>query len=129
MDYSKMSDLEININVAELLHPGKKFTAAYSFFQPEGPAVQWICGYAEYIKADYCNNPADAWPIIQRNHISIIYEEAIGKWCAGNIYWVDGCEWQFEIDFMDENPLRAAMIFYLSMQESQNAKIPSERDS
>ncbi|EIX9440371.1 DUF2591 family protein [Klebsiella pneumoniae] len=113
MDYSKMSDLEININIAELLHPGKKFTAAYSFFQPEGPAVQWICGYAEYIKADYCNNPADAWPIITSNRIGIVPGTATDKWAAHHVDW--------DIAIADVNPLRAAMIIFLMMQDSRKS--------
>lgn len=131
MDYSKMSDLEININVAELLHPGKKFTAAYSFFQPEGPAVQWICGYAEYIKADYCNNPADAWPIIIDNKLSLNnygetweasfeHDEPVGA------FGTDEC---VTSGVEDKNPLRALMIAFLMKVEIENAKIPSERDS
>lgn len=131
MDYSKMSDLEININVAELLHPGKKFTAAYSFFQPEGPAVQWICGYAEYIKADYCNNPADAWPIIIDNKLSLNnygetweasfeHDEPVGAFGTDEVV-TSGVE--------DKNPLRALMIAFLMKVEIENAKIPSERDS
>ena len=49
-----------------------------------------------------------------------MYEEAIGKWCAGRPYWVDGCEWQLDTDVMEANPLRAAMIVFLMMQESAN---------
>lgn len=134
MDYSKLSDFEINSAVHNAL-----MNEPYKIEFLGNDRIRWVRGltdvttdkvaYSKKSLKDYCNNPVDAWPIIQRNHISIIYEEATGKWCAGNIYWTDGCEWQFEIDLMDENPLRAAMIFYLSMQESQNAKIPSERDS
>lgn len=118
-DYSKMSDLEININVAELLHPGKKFTAAYSFFQSEGPAVQWICGYAEYIKADYCNNPADAWPIIVKNRISIDFDSD----GSGELReeWVTASNQYFSGYLTCEKALRAAMIVFLMMQESKNA--------
>lgn len=71
---------------------------------------------------DPCNNPADAWPIITGNYISLMYEESLGKWCAGKPYWVDGCEWQLDIDVIDENPLRAAMIVFLQMQESANVQ-------
>lgn len=128
MDYSKMSDFEINLAVAHIATG----SGGYDWSSDKKEVYLAAMDGGEFLPNAYfnpCNNPADGWPIIQRNHISIIYEEAIGKWCAGNIYWVDGCEWQFEIDFMDENPLRAAMIFYLSIQESKDAKIPSERDS
>lgn len=106
MDYSKFSDLEINLRVAEIIYPGKKFTEAYSFGEPDGPKVQWIRGYAEFLKLDYCNNPADAWPIIVENEISIVSDS---EWIAryGSFYSTS------------KNPLRAAMICYLMMQESE----------
>lgn len=45
MDYSKLSDLEINLRVAEIIYPGKEFTSAYSFGEPDGPMVQWSNGF------------------------------------------------------------------------------------
>lgn len=114
-DYSKMSDLEININVAELLHPGEKFTAAYSFFQPQGPAVQWICGYAEYIKADYCNKPEDAWPVITKYKINIEFHQ----W-KNDITKPYSLSNETGLSAYSDNPLRAAMIVFLKMQDSKN---------
>ncbi|STQ10412.1 Protein of uncharacterised function (DUF2591) [Enterobacter cloacae] len=72
---------------------------------------------------DYCNNPADAWPIIVDNEISL------------NSY---GSAWEasFEHDapigafgtdetvtsgYEHRNPLRAAMIAFLMKQEQANA--------
>lgn len=95
MDYAHLSDDEINNMVGRVV--------------------------SQRFRTDYCNNPADAWPIIASNQISLMYEEAMGKWCAGKPYWVDGCEWQLDIDVMDANPLRSAMIFFLMMQEGQHA--------
>lgn len=92
-DYASMSDIEIDTMVSKICSP-------------------------EFHR-NYCNNPADAWPIIVDNQISLMYEEAIGKWCAGKPYWVDGCEWQLDIDVMEANPLRAAMIVFLIMKESE----------
>jgi len=58
-----------------------------------------------------CNNPADAWPIIVENKISLFairYTESM---------------WQAEHPitgiFKHENPLRAAMIVFLMMQEAE----------
>ncbi|ELY4668835.1 DUF2591 family protein [Cronobacter sakazakii] len=115
MDYSKLTDQEINLLVAKIQHPDKTFIES----KTRSPSVVMLNHINMWI--DYCNNPADAWPIIASNQISLMYEEAMGKWCAGKPYWVDGCEWQLDIDVMDANPLRSAMIFFLMMQEGQHA--------
>lgn len=113
MDYSALQDEEINIKVGEIqgwnafyLHQDKSVT-----FRDDKGRIKG--------RKNYCNNPADAWSIIYQNGISIgIYGH--GEWGAATINHchIDGT-----------NPLRAAMIVFLKMQESQNAKIPSERDS
>lgn len=56
-----------------------------------------------------CTNPSDSYPIIYKNGISIgIY--GYGEWGAGtiNYQYIDGT-----------NPLRAAMIVFLQMQENK----------
>lgn len=118
MDYSKLSDLEINLRVAEIIYPGKKFTEAYSFGDPDGPRVQWIQGYAEYLKLDYCNNAADSWPIIEDKKICLAFDvfaepQDGGAWVAQPAYG-----WERE-RVRNDNPLRAAMIVFLMMQESE----------
>lgn len=65
-----------------------------------------------------CNNPADAWPIIVENGITLAFQD--GNWWADNLaYWVDGVEWNIG-GIIDKNPLRAAMIVFLMMKESKN---------
>ncbi len=128
MDYSKLSDQEINGLVIDALSDGNQAhrNGVGSFIEllhqvnsvELGEHIERDEVYARF---DPCNNAADAWPIIASNQISLMYEEAMGKWCAGKPYWVDGCEWQLDIDVMDANPLRSAMIFFLMMQESQHA--------
>ena len=62
-----------------------------------------------YPLIDYCNNPSDAWPIIVENRISINnYEE--DHWEADHTDYIDSV---YHI-----NPLRAAMIVFLKMQEA-----------
>ncbi|WP_274094893.1 phage protein NinX family protein [Klebsiella pneumoniae] len=86
-----------------------------------------MCGYAEYIKADYCNNPADAWPIIDENNITIINDNPSLRFAVSEVAaYFNGSN---HIWSAHKNGLRAAMIVFLKMQEPQNAKIPSERDS
>lgn len=129
--YRDKSDFEINKAVAEIIHPGKVFTHAYSFGDAYGNSVQWICGYAEYIHVDYCNNPADAWPIILKNKISIIipgveYSDGYSPTFAAsgfddvshitrNTYYTDE-------ESFNQNPLRAAMEVFLMMKEAENEK-------
>lgn len=117
MDYSQLSDFEINKRVGIAL--GKEL-------MPDDCQDFGLSGFPEVMLRngdikDYCNDPADAWPIITVNHISLMHDESLGKWCAGNPYWVDGCEWQLDIDAMDEDPLRAAMIFFLMTQDAKHA--------
>jgi hypothetical protein len=116
-DYSEMSDADINLRIAKIMHPEKEFTLAYSFGHPEGPMVQWVQGYAEYLKLDYCNNPADAWPIIETNLISL---KPVAMYTGGH-KWFARQEQGYEIVRADNNPLRAAMLVFLMMQDAANA--------
>ncbi len=97
MNYKEMTDQEINKLVAERLGYTYK---QFKIFRP-----------------DYCNNPSHAWPIILENKISIQHNVLTrgGDWFAG-VYCFDGAP--IETDYMN-NPLRAAMIVYLMMEEEQ----------
>ncbi|MGQ6231078.1 phage protein NinX family protein [Serratia sp. IR-2025] len=112
-DYSKMSDFEINKVVAEQLHKDKPSLIVQRDV-PSRPAVTVFCDIGEgeivsILCADYCNNPADAWPIIAGNEISINY------WRSGVLeadrYGVHTVK--------DKNPLRAAMICFLMMKDAE----------
>ncbi len=112
-DYSKMSDFEINKLVAEQLYEDKPSLIVQRDV-PSRPAVTVFCdiGDGEIVSilcADYCNNPADAWPIIVENEISINY------WRHGRLeadrYGIHTVE--------DKNPLRAAMIVFLMMKDAE----------
>lgn len=107
MDYSKMSDFEINEAVSmAMLNKAKN------------PSSKYV------VVNDYCNNPADAWPIIIENHIAVVpYKHTLPQ------AWPTSFGLVSKFTTEDRNPLRAAMITFLKMQESQNAKIPPERDS
>ncbi|HID7507775.1 TPA: phage protein NinX family protein [Enterobacter hormaechei] len=119
MDYSQMltqvEDSEITIRIGEL------FGWNAYFIHPDGSVTFRDDRGRLKGKKNYCNKAADAWPIITGNHISLMHDESLGKWCAGKPYWVDGCEWQLDIDVIDENPLRAAMIVFLMMQDAKHA--------
>lgn len=106
MDYRKMSDFEINKMVAIIL--GKDL-------MPDDCQEFGLSGFTEVMLRsgdykDYCNNPADAWPIIVDNSIGI-KKQSNGIWVASRH---GGMYPQYH-----ENPLRAAMIVFLMMQESR----------
>lgn len=124
MDYSQLSDFEINRMVGDVIFKGLWAC------RPEtsgNDTNKWYYGNADATfeplnqLPDYCNDWSATGPIITSNHISLMHEESLGKWCAGKPYWVDGCEWQLDIDVIDENPLRAAMIVYLKVQDAKHA--------
>ncbi|EPK7525621.1 phage protein NinX family protein [Klebsiella variicola] len=109
MDYSKISDKEINKRVAFALGCKEVMpdifmddNRRYEFDKPKNKS-----GNRFYF--DPCNNPADAFPIIEANRISLRnrYE---GDWKAEN-------EWGESRSHISRNPLRAAMVVFLMMQE------------
>lgn len=136
MDYSKLSDFEINSAVHNAL-----MKEPYKIEFLGNDRVRWIKGktdvttervaYSKKSLKDYCNNPADAWPIIIDNKLSLNnygksweasfeHDEPVGAFGTDECI-TNGVE--------DKNPLRALMIAFLMKVETENAKIPSERDS
>ena len=107
-DYSKMSDFEINKAVLEIAKASRMSgdIVKYPHFA-DGSSVGLYHKMGDYYDwFNYCNNPSDAWPIIQRNHINI-------GW-AGDEDWFARTVHTAKV--FDVNPLRAAMIVYLMMK-------------
>lgn len=110
-DYSAMSDFEINKEVAYLniggdwlLEPSdeRKFT----FYNLEVQTRNTV------ELPDYCNNPADAWPIIVESGIGVMpfKSDHARAWDLSRGLVGDRiCH--------HANPLRAAMIVYLQMND------------
>lgn len=117
MDYSTLSDAEINQAVTCALNPETRKMALIgdgSCFYDCGPDGSQ---FYEIPIHDYCNNPADAWPIIEKHGITLAFDGS-DWWATSDACWVDGCEWQIEGE-ISRKPLRAAMIVFLMMQESE----------
>jgi hypothetical protein len=113
MDYSKLSDFEINKLVAESSSVDSCVRVNFSGDAIGGSAEKWLCRNEGLTKFDPCNNSADAWPIITEHMIAIIPSNLKdGRWAA-HIN-----EWDFAASH--ENPLRAAMTAFLKMQEAAN---------
>jgi hypothetical protein len=109
IDYESMNDRQVNTNVA----------IALGFTVFDGAEV--IHGEIHAAKPDgfgscylnYCNNPSDAWPIIVENKISILKYDGMAGWLALSPAPTGMPRHE------DTNPLRAAMIVFLKMQESK----------
>lgn len=100
MNYSEMSDFEINCAV------GKAISFADSMLARNG-------------QVDYCNSWADAGPIIHGSGINlmaskVVDREGMKEWEA--MSYEGNCHHWGEL-----NPLRAAMIVFLMMKEADNA--------
>jgi hypothetical protein len=114
-DYSKMSDFEINLRVAEIAVDYD----CISRLPYNDMAVYWGDG-ANWHAFNPCNNPADAWPIISGNRISIMFDQSTEKgneaqWCLAS----SPCD-QHVVDYISPSKLlRAAMIIFLMMQEEK----------
>ena len=123
MDYSKMSDFEINKRVADIAMNG---TWHVRPSHPDNTTGGWLYGsngIQTYDLSDYCNNAADAWPIIIENRLAIIPDSTAGEWVAFNDFALYEGDWMFASDTAwhanGTNPLRAAMIVYLQLQEAK----------
>lgn len=97
-DYSKLSDREIDrlvLNIVYGRHANDKDVQRC-----------WSRGGFKYT-----NNPDEAWPIIISNRIGIVPGTTTDKWAAHHGDW--------DIAIADINPLRAAMIVFLTIQEDK----------
>lgn len=121
-DYSSMSDEQIAVMVAGLC------TIEGVSINEDGMAVRNVVddspgSYSggDYIEFDFdpCNNPEDAWPIIVGKQISLISRCANGEWKAQLHLGRDDI-FDSYASCWDKNPLRAAMIVFLMMKESEN---------
>ena len=107
-DYSKMSDFELNSAVAQLSLWKKKDCEEIHGDEKRG-VVSWADG-ANWHVFDPCNNPSDAWYVMEENKIGI--EFVNGEWRASSA--MAGYH-----EYSDKNALRAAMIVYLMMKDEE----------
>lgn len=99
MDYSEMSDFEINKAVGE--STGEALNTEET--------LNLVIRNSTGRRFDPCNSWADAGPIIQKNSISLISD-----WNEEGVW---GATFQPWIYSEHENPLRAAMECYLMMHD------------
>jgi hypothetical protein len=123
MDYSQLSDQEINAMVGKIVSKDD-----LSIIASDGNAViheyadcgefKGIClGWKVF---DPCHSPADAWPIIVESKIMLSPHCADDEWKAqihlGRVGIFDNYA-----SAWNKNPLRAAMIVFLMMQDAKHA--------
>ncbi|EGD6905970.1 DUF2591 family protein [Escherichia coli] len=115
MDYSQLSDFEINRMVGDIIFKGLWAS------KPEtsgNNTNKWYYGNADTTfeplnhLPDYCNDPSASWPIIEKYRISIINLDE-DEWGARGVAY---CKSKRAIH---KNPLRAAMIVFLMMRRIQ----------
>ncbi len=124
-DYSAMSDFEINKAVADIAMNG---TWHLEPSHPNNTTGGWLYGsngIQTYPMPDYCNNPADAWPIITENKISIIHDGGENEYTACYGFKFEyGC-WDLastpEHYHTHGNPLRAAMVAFLKIKDRESS--------
>lgn len=124
MKYEEMCDFEINRKLAELLHsPSEPYCIIHNevWHKSIGHIIGSIPnGAFKFLNddrwwvpfPDYCNNPSDAWPIIVDNEINLDPRRTIKK-----LPWMASASDQ--IYATDKNPLRAAMICFLKIKDSE----------
>lgn len=116
MDYSKLSDFEINKRVLAIKSGIKPLGYAHNADERSAGIVDVSKNYHWF---DFCNNPADAWPIIVANKISLHAPRYKEGWMADFTGSDDDVNDGFNVDYFEShnaNPLRAAMIVFLMMQ-------------
>ncbi|EOC0436251.1 DUF2591 family protein [Cronobacter dublinensis] len=105
MDYSKLSDRDIDALVLQQIYGNQA--------SDKDIVRSWLRGGFKYT-----TNPADAWPIIQGNGISIDYDGI--DWMAYHCSCAS-IKYSNPIEEHPGKPLRAAMIVFLMMKESLHA--------
>jgi hypothetical protein len=109
-NYEEMSDYEINAAVTNVT------------YQCDGWELNWTngcffhcgvdgSGYYKQTIHNYCNNPSDAWPVIVDNKIGVQF---FGDAWMSFVHNVASRHFSY-----DEKPLRAAMICFLKMKDSE----------
>lgn len=123
MDYSKMTDFEINSAVHNAL-----MKEPYKLEFLGNDKIRWTkkgsdvvtekVAYGKTTLKDYCNNAAEAWPIITENNISIILDNPTMPCATANARDLfDDADPIVSVAY--DKPLRAAMLVYLQLQEAK----------
>lgn len=112
-NYSEMSDFEISKAV------GNHIRVEWANLDKNYNQLSiWVGGRDGLFVFDPCNNPSDAWPIILENEVALNPRCANGEWKA-QVHLGKHDIFDEYASCWDKNPLRAAMIVYLMMKDSE----------
>lgn len=125
--YRNKSDFEINKLIARLndgIHIDDEITAIDCYIQAQSsPSSVLSCnGHISYLIYDFCNNPADAMPIVIENGICMSYD-AFSEWCDDGSWIAQPAYGFFDEWARSDNYYRAAMICFLMMKDAENEKV------
>lgn len=115
MNYAEMTDFQINKAVA-IAQGYAEEDCDFGWTGRPDVGVEWNeeAGYPSK-SFNYCNSWADAGPIIEKNRISLEFDgDDVAQWCHAI-----SCDGLHRVEYQS-NPLRAAMIVFLMMQEKAN---------
>ena len=112
-NYEEMSDFEINKQVA--INRGG-YQGHVEHMQHGVKESDRASHGLLFTERDYCNNPSDAWPVILANRIMLNPYCADDLWKAEVPCGFDGFFKTYATCY-HHNPLRAAMVVFLMMQE------------
>ena len=104
MNYSELTDFDINKLVAESIYKDKSFDHCFYGELIANPNAIFVGDSENFKIADYCNNPNDAWPIITQ-----VWDELMREECRGCGITV----WEHIISEYNCSRLRAACIVFL----------------
>lgn len=108
-DYNTLSDFEINKRVAILLnHECFEFERVFDTSRVLGFDDE----FSILVDADYCNNPADAWPVIEQ-----VWDKLHEPVYDSENKYAD-CVWNAYQSAYLCGPIKAAIICYLKMNEA-----------
>lgn len=114
MNYDNMTDFEINKAVAAIACSGHEPWSKEDSYNQRGDDNEiWLSMLGRF---NPCNDPSDAWPIIVANGINIKF---LGS--DSDTGWTPYAEQDGFHSGYNKNPLRAAMIVYLMMQENEKS--------
>lgn len=129
MNYDDRSDFEINMAVMKIELRGQFIEyheqevnelLEVAGFDGKSPVVRFTTQLRRGQSFDGCNNPSDAWPIILSTGMDIeLAHKDLGGIGTCTIYNPMGTDWQCDFD-SNHKALRAAMICFLKMKESEN---------
>ncbi len=118
MNYETASDFDLSMAVAKLANPSNKDIQDWDGEVAIASGGDGRGGY--WVTYFDINNPADMWPIITSNNLSVISAgEGKGYYASNGYLHHSGSIFDDTVEHHDKNPLRAAAIVYLKMMEQK----------